>query len=189
MTSVSDLMTSFTRMVADPLLSKWIVILLAISVSLNGYLLKGIAAGLSKDYSLNSASPTCDLFLTLTLLLGEGVRFKSVERGRSSGARIEEEKESVKLGNSITRQAAPPSVPIPAPGASSAPATAQIPATGTPAVTVAPQPIYRPAPLPVVPTFSLDDVDRKLQERKKLQITMGGSDSSSDDGACAACPV
>ncbi|KAL1668643.1 hydroxymethylglutaryl-coenzyme A reductase-domain-containing protein [Schizophyllum commune] len=165
MTSVSDLMTSLTRMVADPLLSKWIVILLAISVSLNGYLLKGIAAGLSKDYSLNS----------------EGVRFKSVERGRSSGARIEEEKESVKLGNSITRQAAPPSVPIPAPGASSAPATAQIPATGTPAVTVAPQPIYRPAPLPVVPTFSLDDVDRKLQERKKLQIMMGGSDSSSDD--------
>ena len=56
MTSVSDLMTSLTRMVADPLLSKWIVILLAISVSLNGYLLKGIAAGLSKDYSLNSAS-------------------------------------------------------------------------------------------------------------------------------------
>ncbi|KAI5888727.1 uncharacterized protein SCHCODRAFT_02637526 [Schizophyllum commune H4-8] len=165
MTSVSDLMTSLTRMVADPLLSKWIVILLAISVSLNGYLLKGIAAGLSKDYSLNS----------------EGVRFKSVERGRSSGARVEEEKESVKLGNSITRQAAPPSVPIPAPGATSAPATAQIPATGTPAVTVAPQPIYRPAPLPVVPTFSLDDVDRKLQERKKLQITMGGSDSSSDD--------
>ncbi|KAL1683201.1 hydroxymethylglutaryl-coenzyme A reductase-domain-containing protein [Schizophyllum commune] len=148
MTSVSDLMTSLTRMVADPLLSKWIVILLAISVSLNGYLLKGIAAGLSKDYSLNSASPVCDLFLTLTLLSGEGVRFKSVERGRSSGARIEEEKESVKLGNSITRQAAPPSVPIPAPGASSAPATAQIPATGTPAVTVAPQPIYRPAPLP-----------------------------------------
>ena len=66
MTSVSDLMTSLTRMVADPLLSKWIVILLAISVSLNGYLLKGIAAGLSKDYSLNSASPVCDLFLTLT---------------------------------------------------------------------------------------------------------------------------
>ncbi|TRM60414.1 hydroxymethylglutaryl-coenzyme A reductase-domain-containing protein [Schizophyllum amplum] len=165
MSSIGDLMTSWTRMVADPLLSKWIVILLAISVSLNGYLLKGIAAGLGKgDYGFNS----------------EGVRFKSVERGRSFDARIEEKEETLKIGSAISRQAAPPPISIPT-TAASAPATAQISATATPAVTVAPQPIFRPAPLPVVPTFSLDDVDRKLQERKKLQITMGGSDSSSDD--------
>ncbi|KAL1747372.1 hydroxymethylglutaryl-coenzyme A reductase-domain-containing protein [Schizophyllum fasciatum] len=138
MTSVSDLMTSLTRMVADPLLSKWIVILLAISVSLNGYLLKGIAAGLSKDYSFNSQHPEHS----------EGVRFKSVERGRS-GARIEDDKEEAKHASMATRQAAPTSVPLPSSGTASAPAVAQIPATGTPAASiVAPQPIFRPAPLP-----------------------------------------
>ncbi|RDB27504.1 3-hydroxy-3-methylglutaryl-coenzyme A reductase [Hypsizygus marmoreus] len=39
-------MSSWTRLVGDPILSKWIVVVLAISISLNGYLLKGIAAGL-----------------------------------------------------------------------------------------------------------------------------------------------
>ncbi|KAF8899778.1 hypothetical protein CPB84DRAFT_1668867, partial [Gymnopilus junonius] len=38
-------MSSWTRLVGDPILSKWIVVMLAISVALNGYLLKGIAAG------------------------------------------------------------------------------------------------------------------------------------------------
>jgi hydroxymethylglutaryl-CoA reductase (NADPH) len=47
--STSELLESFmstwTRLVGDPILSKWIVVMLAISISLNGYLLKGIAAG------------------------------------------------------------------------------------------------------------------------------------------------
>ena len=38
-------MSSWTRLVGDPILSKWIVVVLAISISLNGYLLKGIALG------------------------------------------------------------------------------------------------------------------------------------------------
>ena len=38
-------MSSWTRLVGDPILSKWIVVVLAISISLNGYLLKGIASG------------------------------------------------------------------------------------------------------------------------------------------------
>ncbi|KAF8970164.1 hydroxymethylglutaryl-coenzyme A reductase-domain-containing protein [Flammula alnicola] len=42
---IEAFMSSWTRVVADPILSKWIVIILAISVLLNGYLLKGIAAG------------------------------------------------------------------------------------------------------------------------------------------------
>jgi hydroxymethylglutaryl-CoA reductase (NADPH) len=40
-------MESWTRMVGDEVLSKWIVLVLAVSVALNGYLLKGIAAGTS----------------------------------------------------------------------------------------------------------------------------------------------
>lgn len=38
-------MSGWTKLVGDPVLSKWIVIVLAVSVFLNGYLLKGIALG------------------------------------------------------------------------------------------------------------------------------------------------
>ena len=38
-------MESWTRLVGDEVLSKWIVLVLAVSVALNGYLLKGIAVG------------------------------------------------------------------------------------------------------------------------------------------------
>ncbi|KAF7975535.1 hypothetical protein HWV62_9365 [Athelia sp. TMB] len=40
-----NFMTSWTRLVGDPIISKWIVVVLAISVALNGYLIKGIALG------------------------------------------------------------------------------------------------------------------------------------------------
>ena len=42
---LESFMSSWTRLVGDPILSKWIVVVLAISITLNGYLLKGIAAG------------------------------------------------------------------------------------------------------------------------------------------------
>ncbi|KAL4080031.1 hydroxymethylglutaryl-coenzyme A reductase-domain-containing protein [Scleroderma yunnanense] len=42
---IENFMTAWTRLVGDPLLSKWIVLLLACSLVLNGYLLKGIAEG------------------------------------------------------------------------------------------------------------------------------------------------
>jgi hydroxymethylglutaryl-CoA reductase (NADPH) len=44
---VENFMSTWTRLVGDPILSKWIIMVLAVSVSLNGYLLKGIAAGLA----------------------------------------------------------------------------------------------------------------------------------------------
>jgi hydroxymethylglutaryl-CoA reductase (NADPH) len=44
---LENFMSSWTRLVGDPVLSKWIVIVLAMSVTLNGYLLKGIALGLA----------------------------------------------------------------------------------------------------------------------------------------------
>lgn len=47
-----NFMESWTRLVGDEVLSKWIVLVLAVSVALNGYLLKGIAAG------SNTARPT-----------------------------------------------------------------------------------------------------------------------------------
>ncbi|KAI0790504.1 3-hydroxy-3-methylglutaryl-coenzyme A reductase [Abortiporus biennis] len=42
---VESFMSSWTSFVGDPVISKWIVVLLALSVALNGFLLKGIAAG------------------------------------------------------------------------------------------------------------------------------------------------
>jgi len=44
---VENFMSTWSRLVGDPVLSKWIIVMLAVSVSLNGYLLKGIAAGLA----------------------------------------------------------------------------------------------------------------------------------------------
>ena len=55
-------MSGWTRLVGDPVLSKWIVIVLIVSVFLNGYLLKGIATG---DQGIGEGfvpvSPTLDL--------------------------------------------------------------------------------------------------------------------------------
>lgn len=42
---IENFMSSWTKLVGDPVMSKWIVVVLAISVTLNGFLLKGIAAG------------------------------------------------------------------------------------------------------------------------------------------------
>ncbi|KIJ07939.1 hypothetical protein PAXINDRAFT_173184, partial [Paxillus involutus ATCC 200175] len=42
---IENFMSAWTSLVGDPIMSKWIVIVLAISVALNGYLLKGIAEG------------------------------------------------------------------------------------------------------------------------------------------------
>ncbi|KAA1473010.1 hypothetical protein DENSPDRAFT_822212 [Dentipellis sp. KUC8613] len=42
---IENFMTNWTKLVGDPVMSKWIVVILGISVALNGYLLKGISTG------------------------------------------------------------------------------------------------------------------------------------------------
>ena len=42
---VENFMTAWMVLVGDPVLSKWIVLVLSVSIALNGYLLKGIAEG------------------------------------------------------------------------------------------------------------------------------------------------
>ncbi|THV07099.1 hypothetical protein K435DRAFT_710430, partial [Dendrothele bispora CBS 962.96] len=42
---INSFMNEWTKTVGDPLLSKWIVIVLALSISLNGYLIRGIGQG------------------------------------------------------------------------------------------------------------------------------------------------
>lgn len=40
-----NFMSEWTRLVGDPVMSKWIIVTLGVSILLNGYLLKGIASG------------------------------------------------------------------------------------------------------------------------------------------------
>lgn len=70
---IETFMTSWTRLVGDPVLSKWIVLVLAISVALNGYLLKGIAAG-----GIRGLHP-------------QGVRFKSIGGNREDREKNDED--------------------------------------------------------------------------------------------------
>jgi hydroxymethylglutaryl-CoA reductase (NADPH) len=52
---IDNFMSSWTRLVGDPILSKWIVLLLGVSVALNGYLLKGISTGTGSTRSVQPA--------------------------------------------------------------------------------------------------------------------------------------
>ncbi|KAG1813099.1 hypothetical protein EV424DRAFT_1417143 [Suillus variegatus] len=52
--AIENFMTGWTTLVGDPILSKWIVLVLAVSVALNGYLLKGIAEGAMRGLQPNN---------------------------------------------------------------------------------------------------------------------------------------
>lgn len=64
---IDSFMSSWTRLVGDPILSKWIVLLLGVSVALNGYLLKGISTGTGSTRGVQQA---------------QGVRFNTVDRSQ-----------------------------------------------------------------------------------------------------------
>ncbi|KAG0708040.1 hydroxymethylglutaryl-coenzyme A reductase-domain-containing protein [Suillus ampliporus] len=51
---LENFMTGWTTLVGDPVLSKWIVLVLALSVALNGYLLKGIGEGAMRGLQPNN---------------------------------------------------------------------------------------------------------------------------------------
>ncbi|KAJ3762221.1 hydroxymethylglutaryl-coenzyme A reductase-domain-containing protein [Lentinula raphanica] len=123
---VENFMSSWSRLVGDPVLSKWIVMVLAVSISLNGYLLKGIAAGLGGKGSVAKSG---------------GVRF----------------------GGEATADAAAPVV---------------APRPISPVTPLSP-PILAPAPPPRRPTtFTLDEVDRRLQARRLTEVSSPEASSS-----------
>lgn len=142
---LENFMSSWTRLVGDPVLSKWIVMVLAISISLNGYLLRAIASGMAGRGATTKSG---------------GVRFRSVER---SVREVEEDQEEEILAKVNVRQQQPPEVVM-----------------SSPAIVIPspPPPPVVPVALPVVPTFSLDDVDRRLKATKRLTITHPTSDAS-----------
>jgi hydroxymethylglutaryl-CoA reductase (NADPH) len=123
-------MSSWTRLVGDPILSKWIVVMLAISVGLNGYLLKGIAAGVVGT-RFGGMAPVS---------VKGGVRFEDVGEEKDEE---EEEKEKEKE---------PVVVSIPSP-----PIRAKEPVS--------------PAAIPTIGTFTLEEVDKRLQSATAARIS------------------
>ena len=136
---IEKFMSNWTRLVGDPVLSKWIVLVLAVSVALNGYLLKGIAAGGGT-------------------LRPQGVRFRSFGGGNRLKKEAEE-REEPKAPREPTRPA--PSVaqsllnPVPESAKQAKPRDAPVLAA----------PIAIPASRP--PAFILDTIDQKLREAAK----------------------
>lgn len=53
---IDQFMSRWSRFVGDPVMSKWIVIALGVSVLLNGYLLKGITSGSDSGFAPGSAA-------------------------------------------------------------------------------------------------------------------------------------
>ena len=135
---IEKFMSNWTRLVGDPVLSKWIVLVLAVSVALNGYLLKGIAAGGGT-------------------LRPQGVRFKSFG-GDNRLQKEKEEKEEPKEPKAPRDRApirpAPPAVQFLPPPES----VKQVKPQDVPLLVA---PIAIPASRP--PKFILDTIDEKLR--------------------------
>ncbi|PPQ94068.1 hypothetical protein CVT25_009737 [Psilocybe cyanescens] len=154
---VEAFMTSWTRLVGDPILSKWIVIILAISVALNGYLLKGIAAGVVGTrigaFGLKS-----------------GVRFEDEHEAEHEA---EAEADAHREGVSV-RVTAPPAVQEETP---------RVLRRESSALSLAAQ---------AVGTFSLEDVDKRLENERKYaarRLTITSSSSSTVRRASVAAPA
>ncbi|KAF9068907.1 hydroxymethylglutaryl-coenzyme A reductase-domain-containing protein [Rhodocollybia butyracea] len=141
---VESFMSSWSRLVGDPVLSKWIVMVLALSISLNGYLLKGIAAGLGGKASVAK--------------LG-GVRFGGDNAPEPPVIQIQP-------------QSNPEPVIAPQP---LTPAPPSAPPTFSPIVVPTPPTPRRPA------TFTLDEVDRRLKERRLAQDSSSAASSSGSE--------
>ncbi|KAK4046320.1 3-hydroxy-3-methylglutaryl-coenzyme A (HMG-CoA) reductase isozyme [Microbotryomycetes sp. JL201] len=64
--NLDEFMSRWTRLVGDPLISKWIVVALGISLFLNGYLLKGIASNDTSFHSGSAAEAAARILLAST---------------------------------------------------------------------------------------------------------------------------
>ena len=144
---IERFMSSWTSLVGDPILSKWIVVLLAISISLNGFLLKGLALGL----------PSVSLVMSRIAKDKGGVRF--------------EEKPAHDPPSdlpSISFSPSPPSDPLPLPPRAPSPPSPLL--LSPPSSAPVPLPVHVPKPTKPVdlPMFILEDVGRRLVEAAAL---------------------
>ncbi|EKM75627.1 hypothetical protein AGABI1DRAFT_64187 [Agaricus bisporus var. burnettii JB137-S8] len=148
---VESFMSSWTRLVGDPVLSKWIVVLLAISISLNGFLLKGIALGLPVIGRSGAKG---------------GVRFEEEEEEKKGEVVLKEKEETLKVRTSSGDASATPTA--------ISPAATLISTTPAP-----PPPLFVPVPKAAVApiNFTIEDVDRKLKAAAASLHTPPLSDS------------
>ncbi|XP_006463978.1 hypothetical protein AGABI2DRAFT_208992 [Agaricus bisporus var. bisporus H97] len=148
---VESFMSSWTRLVGDPVLSKWIVVLLAISISLNGFLLKGIALGLPVVGRSGAKG---------------GVRFEEEEEEKKGEVVLKEKEETLKVRTSSSDASATPTA--------ISPAATLISTTPAP-----PPPLFVPVPKAAVApiNFTIEDVDRKLKAAAASLHTPPLSDS------------
>ncbi|KAJ7484083.1 hydroxymethylglutaryl-coenzyme A reductase-domain-containing protein [Mycena galericulata] len=149
---LEGMLSTWTRLVGDPVLSKALVAVLGLSLLLNAYLIRGVAGGARA-----------------------GVRFVEAA-GQPADAEVKKEKEVEPVKEKEAAQdgwardiaAASPAVSLGL--AQPAPASVTL-AVSTPPSAPSPVPIsiihaQTPAPSAgAVPTFSLDDVDRRLRAR------------------------
>ncbi|KIY45066.1 hypothetical protein FISHEDRAFT_50051 [Fistulina hepatica ATCC 64428] len=151
-------MSDWTSLVGDPIMSKWIVVVLGLSITLNGYLLKGIAAGLAST--------------AFTIRGPSNVRFRSVDspaRRRRLSVSMDDESSTPKAkanGNAAPMTDTAPveesrgRVPPPLQRASSF--------TSQP-ITIQPLSIQLPRPKSPVSSgreLPLEDIDRRLERAK-----------------------
>ena len=132
--AIENFMSSWSSLVGDPVVSKWIVALLAVSVALNGYLLKGIAAGSG--------------LAAVRAVRSQGVRFRSRARSVVKISEEPEEEERHRPAPIVVMASAAPAVALPA-----------VPIR-EPETASAPQPPVSVLSHPL----NLDSVDRKLKD-------------------------
>ncbi|CAA7268335.1 unnamed protein product [Cyclocybe aegerita] len=163
---VDAFMSAWTRLVGDPIISKWIVVALALSVALNGYLLKGIAAGV---VGTRAGGVWAGAFG-----VKGGVRFEVVG-GEESEDEVLHEKErvgaregegralSTRTNSSDTIRKAPEqqerAKTSPISLKREIPKPVEVPVTVAPVVARPQSPAIPPSN---IGTFTLEDVDRKL---------------------------
>ena len=140
---IDDFMSSWTKLVGDPILSKWIVVMLALSISLNGYLLKGLAAGLGFNGAFDGFPKK------------GGVRFE----GDSNEVEVEDDKEKAaqrQHHHSLAlNRVSTPNLVLTAP-------------LVEPAVVVDKRPAFSSPKAVPASLFTLEDVDRKLKAQLAL---------------------
>ncbi|KAG6836715.1 hypothetical protein H0H93_004559 [Arthromyces matolae] len=169
---IEGFMSSWTRLVGDPVLSKWIVVVLAISIMLNGYLLKGIAAGAGAGLGLGVVFP------------GKALRFEDsdeevhhVEGQKKEEKEVEKKQERLPTFTleDVDRRLKASSARLRVPSLSGPPtpssATALSPSPSSLSLSLShsqspPKPA--PSPLPTPPTSTPETPIRPFDELKKL---------------------
>lgn len=135
---INNFMESWTRLVGDEVLSKWIVLVLAVSVALNGYLLKGLAVG-----GTNTLRPA----------VSQAVRF--------GGDDAKEKTEDVRQPSPVLPKLSVPDSPV----LPEADPTPEVTPRPTYFNTALPAPV---APIPVPARsmpLNLERIDQKLEQR------------------------